>query len=100
MAVKGTLAKESVIEKIKSAFGDNFVGIYEKKVYVWGEENGERVQVCLSLTCPKTPIGQVESFTIGNRMEFEEAIEVPTQTTEVTQEEKDTIAQLMSKLGL
>ena len=41
---KGNIAKDKVIEKIAQAFGQNYIGIYDKKVYVWSEENGEKVQ--------------------------------------------------------
>jgi hypothetical protein len=54
---KGNIAKEYVVNKIKSAFGEDFIGEQDKKFYVWGIENGEKVQVALSLTCPKNPIG-------------------------------------------
>ena len=59
MATKGTAAKAAVIQKIKEAFGDNFVGDDGKKIYVWSKENGEKVQVAIALTVPKTPYGEV-----------------------------------------
>lgn len=96
---KGNEAKEKVIEKIKESFGNDFVGVYDKKVYLWSEENGERVQVSLSLTCPKNPIGQIENFTHGNKIEFEEPIGTP-EPPQISQEEENTIAELMAKLGL
>ena len=101
MAAKGTIAKENVINAIKETFGDSFVGVYDKKVYIWSEENGEKVQVCLNLTCPKNPVGAIENYTIGDRIEFEEeAVGFPTQTVEITQDEENNIAVLMEKLGL
>lgn len=54
---KGAIAKESVIKKITEAFGADYLGEVDKKYYVQAEENGEMVQVALSLTCPKNPIG-------------------------------------------
>lgn len=99
MAAKGTYAKESVINKIKSTFGEDFVGVYDKKVYLWSEENGERVQICLSLTCPKTPIGNIEDYTVGDSINFEEPA-VDRNVPEISQNEKETIANLMEKLGI
>ena len=32
---KGSVAKENVIKKLAAAFGDNFIGDYDKKVYLW-----------------------------------------------------------------
>lgn len=53
---KGSIAKGNVINKIAHIFGNDFIGEYEKKVYVWADDGGERVQIALSLTCPKVPI--------------------------------------------
>ena len=54
---KGNIAKEYVVNKIKEVFGEDFIGEQDKKFYVWGVEGGEKVQVAISLTCPKNPIG-------------------------------------------
>ena len=56
MAAKGSLAKEEVTKKIAEAFGQNFLGEYEKKLYILANENGEQIQIAISLTCPKNPI--------------------------------------------
>ena len=53
---KGTIGKQNVINKIKAAFGADFIGEYDKKIYVWTQENGERIQIALSLTCPKVQV--------------------------------------------
>ena len=57
MAAKGNIAKEKVLEKIAQSFGSDWIGIYDKKAYLWSEENGEKIQIALTLTCPKTPVG-------------------------------------------
>lgn len=54
--MKGQIAKDNVINKIAAAFGKDYIGLVDKKIYVWSEEDGEKIQVCLSLTCPKTPV--------------------------------------------
>ena len=104
---KGTIGKQNVINKIKAAFGADFIGEYDKKIYVWTQENGERVQVAISLTCPKTPIevsgAQLPNFSGG--MDFESmgvATVAPTSFTpaEISEEEKQTVADLMARLGL
>jgi hypothetical protein len=38
---KGTLAKQNVTDKIRSAFGADFIGEYDKKIYVWANDGGE-----------------------------------------------------------
>ena len=50
---KGADAKNVVAVVIEEVFGKNFLGIQDKKIYVLSEENGEPVQVAISLTCPK-----------------------------------------------
>ena len=58
--VKGAIAKQVVIEKIKQAFATDFVAVVDNKVYVQADENGEKVQIAISLTCPKVPVGAVK----------------------------------------
>lgn len=52
MAAKGSEAKLLVQEKIKEAFGQDFIGINSGKVYVWVNDGGEKVQIAISLTHP------------------------------------------------
>jgi hypothetical protein len=40
---RGNVAKSAVIEKIKQAFGNDFVAVVDSKVYVWANDGGERV---------------------------------------------------------
>lgn len=40
---KGAIAKEAVAKKIAQIFGADFVGEFDKKLYVWAEENGEKI---------------------------------------------------------
>ena len=43
MAVKGTAAKAEVTKRIAAAFGTDFIGEFDKKIYVTATENGEKV---------------------------------------------------------
>lgn len=43
MAARGTNAKIEVTKKIQEAFGENFVGEVDKKLYVWANDGGETV---------------------------------------------------------
>ena len=103
---KGTIAKQQVINKIQSAFGNDFIGEYDKKIYVWGQENGERVQVAISLTCPKVPV-EISSAPITGDFNFED--DAPSnvvvaagayQPAEITDDERERVVDLMKKLGL
>ena len=104
---KGAEAKANVVKKLQAAFGADFVGEYDKKVYVWAMENGEKIQIAISMTCPKNPIGVVNpaSMDFGGDLDFENmGAPVVAQTSfepaEISEEEKQTVADLMAKLGL
>lgn len=104
---KGAEAKANVVKKLQAAFGADFVGEYDKKVYVWAQENGEKIQIAISMTCPKNPVGVVNpaSMDFGGDLDFENmGAPVVAQTNfepaEISDEEKQTVADLMAKLGL
>lgn len=105
---KGAYAKESVIKTIAEAFGSNFIGEFDKKVYVYANDGGEMVQIAISLTCPKNPI-QVDTTVTTNAGDWDFSDNPKVNTTvavanaapaEITEEEKANIAELMAKLGL
>lgn len=98
---RGAEAKKKVIEKIKEAFGDNFIGEANNKYYVYATEAGEKMQIAISLTCPKTPVvlEGVPSFDGG--FDFSAPpVAKPEPVTEITEQEKQNIADLMARLGL
>lgn len=101
---KGAIAKQEVIKTLQSAFGANFLGEFDKKIYVQASENGEMVQIAISLTCPKNPVAVSNAPVIhGDRMDFsDEATIIPTNNsnTEISDEERQTIADMMARFGL
>jgi hypothetical protein len=40
---RGSVAKVEVKSRISSAFGKDYIGEYDGKLYVWATENGERL---------------------------------------------------------
>ena len=102
---KGAQAKEAVVNKLRAAFGDNYIGEYDKKYYVWSQENGERVQIAISLTCPKVPV-EVSSAPVAGDFNFEDdtpGVVVAAggyQPAEITEDERDRVRDLMRTLGL
>ena len=105
---KGAVAKENVTKILAEAFGSNFIGEYDKKIYVWANDGGEMVQIAMSLTCPKNPI-QVDTtvttstgdwdFSDNPKMKATVAV-ANAAPAEITAEERANIADLMAKLGL
>lgn len=102
---KGTIGKQNVINKIKQAFGADFIGEYDKKIYVWTQENGERIQIALSLTCPKVQVA-VSDAPVAGDFNFED--DAPStvvaasayQPADISDEERARVNDLMAKLGL
>ena len=102
---KGTIAKQAVIAKLADAFGKDFIGEHDKKIYVWANENGERIQIAMALTCPKVMIDAMAAeMPEAPSGDFDWSMDTPAPTpkapVEISQEEQDTVAALMAKLGL
>lgn len=93
MPGKGSEAKSQVAMRMQKAFGEDFIGVFDKKIYVWATEDGERIQVCLTPTCPKTFIEPIPAPS---------AISSPGSevSKDITPEERTTIEQLMERLGI
>lgn len=102
---KGTIGKQAVVNKIKSAFGKDYIGEFDKKYYVWAIENGERIQIAISLTCPKVPVELAANVSMGD-FNFEDenfntvVAAAPYQPAEITDEERARVEDLMKSLGL
>lgn len=91
MAVRGSVAKARVIEKIREAFEGDYITTENNKTYIWADDGGERVQIAISLTCPKNFVGAYEGIPITNDN---------VNTVEITDQEKHNIELLMNRLGL
>ena len=89
-----TEAKDAFASKIINLFPKDYIGTFDKKYYFWS--NG--IQVCMALTCPKTPVG--ESSSPPSAFPPIEEKEIKSTTVEYTPEERATIEKLMSALGI
>ena len=102
---RGAIAKNNVVAKLKSAFGADYIGEYDKKYYVWAQENSERGQIAIGLTCPKVPV-EVSNIPATGDFNFED--DAPStvvaaaayQPAEITDDERDRVKELMRTLGL
>ena len=101
---RGTTAKANIAQKLETLFGADYIGESGGKYYVWQDDGGERVQIAISLTCPKNPIGTVDmSNAFGDGIDFEAApviAQTKFEPAEITKEEVDNLAIMMQKLGL
>ena len=99
---RGQEAKENLIKRFATAVGADYLGEQDKKYYFMSQENGERVQIAVSMTCPKTPI---EFQGRGGDLSFDEAAGT-TSTAPVSnpvamnEDEKATLERLMKELDL
>lgn len=101
---KGAQAKEALIKRFATAVGADYCGEADKKYYFWSQENGERVQIAVSLTCPKTPV-MFEGN--GGDLDFEsgdvgsaQAKPLTSNPVKMDADEKATLERLMKELDL
>ena len=97
---KGAQAKIAVINKIANAFGEDWIGEVNKKLYVWADDGGERVQISIALTCPKTMVDAPDKNYVPDNDWSDDSTPAPVQRAEISDEEKKNIADLMERLGL
>ena len=99
---KGQIAKDYVAKKLAEAFGEHYLGEVDKKYYVEAPENGEMVQIAITMTCPKNPVAVSGTPVVrSGGIDFEaEPILTAPKVIEVSEEERQTVADMMRRLGL
>ena len=94
---KGSIAKEAITQKILDTFEGAFT-YGSKEIRIPYDEDGNKVEIKVSLTCAKENVGGDSAFAVTENQ--------PTQTAQAsvpaapTEQEKANIADLMSRLGL
>jgi len=101
---KGFIAKDNLIKRFATAVGDDYIGTDDtgKKFYFWSVENGEKMQVCISLTVPKTPIacGNVNNDKLEFGDEPSSGVVTPQKMKPMDESEAEVLARLKEELGL
>ncbi len=102
MALKGTILKKEITDKILEVFPGSFLYNDGKEIRIPGMEDGQLIQVKVALTCAKTNVEQNgENALPGEEMPVStNGDNTPQATVEVSQEEKDNVKKLMASLGL
>lgn len=94
---RGANSKQLVINKIMEIYPEAFLYNGGKELRIPFEEDGERVEIKVALSCAKTNVG-------GNDGPAESGIEINdipnTAPAPPSDEEKQNIANLMARLGL
>ena len=62
----------------------------------WSSENGEPVQIAVSMTCPKTPVAAPKN----NVLNFEDPEPTVSRKAQLDEEEKATLERIMKELDL
>ena len=91
--IKGTVAKSEITKKLLETFEGSFP--YDnKEIRIPWVENGEQVEIKVTLTCAKTNVGNAAT-------EVKSDIE-PKETASgmITEDEKKEVVNLIEKLGL
>ena len=95
MAARGAWSKEQVTNKILETFNGAFIN--EKEIRIPLYENGERVEIKVTLTCAKTNVGDAANEAVQG---VEAAVSAPTEVLPPSEEEKAQVSSLLAKLGL
>lgn len=97
MAAKGAVAKEAITKQILDTFKDSFQ--YEKEIRIPYVENGNLVQIKVTLTCAKENVNAGADKVEPGTGSVNVASDTPA-IAEMTKEEKQEVNDLISALGL
>jgi hypothetical protein len=99
---RGSLAKEQITKRILECFSNSFVN--EKEIRIpWVEENGEEVQVKVTLTCAKVNVLNPNAGGVASSTSENVTAEDTSKTNfipELTKDEINKVNTLIEKLGL
>ena len=105
MAKKGDMARADVAQTIISAFGGRYVATVDKKIYVEAQDGpgGETLQFSIAITMPKTTVARGEAPSTSDPASAwsgPAAASSVAPPTEITDDDKAKVAELMKQLGL
>lgn len=103
MAAKGSILKQEVAEKILAAFPGSFLYNDGKEIRINGLEEGQKLQIKVTLTCAKVAVEGGEDAILPGEAATEGVKPAGTNEKipqEPTAEEKERLAALLDKLGL
>ena len=104
MALKGTILKKEITDKILETFPGSFLYNDGKEIRIPGMEEGQLIQVKVALTCAKTNVEQNGENAIPGEVvstsQTQSIDNISQVRVEPSQEEKDNVKKLMASLGL
>ena len=95
---KGTLSKDKVKEKILEVFEGSFIN--DKEIRIPFVENGEPIEIKVTLTCAKEVIGAGTpvSTSVEATVSAFPTPAAPAQKVEATEEEKQRLKELVARM--
>ena len=103
MAAKGSILKQEIASKILAAFPGSFLYNDGKEIRINGTENGEKLQIKLTLTAAKVAVeGGSDTVLPGEAATADVKPNVTNERIpqEPSEEEKERLTMLLNKLGL
>lgn len=101
MALKGTIAKKEITDKILATFEGSFLYNDGKEIRIPFVEEGNDVQIKVALTCAKDNVLPGADVALpGTTISTSVSTSTPVTPVETSQEEKDNIKRMMEILGL
>ena len=103
MAAKGSILKQEIASKILAAFPGSFLYNDGKEIRINGTENGEKLQIKLTLTAAKVAVEGGSDTTLPGEAATADVKPVITNEKipqEPSEEEKERLTMLLNKLGL
>lgn len=107
---KGTIAKQNLTADLQKLYGNDFIGVSGGKVFIELDDGGERVQIAISMTCPKTQLARTNTTPIVSHsttplpagLSFDTADDMATTplVQPISQAELDTVQAMLKKLNL
>lgn len=98
---RGAISKEKITNTILQTFSGSFT--YDKEIRIPMIEDGEQIQIKVTLTAAKTNVGVGDENKVpgsdNNEINFED-LSSNKVAVEVTEQEKNNVATLLKNLGL
>lgn len=103
MGKKGDISKEKLTQAILGLYPNNAF-VVDKNIYINFVESGDKVQLKIGLTMPKSAIDPSETMEPAGDYNWGETATTetpsPAPTAEITPEERQHLTDLLSRLGL
>lgn len=100
MASRGSYLKQEITKKILEYFPGSFLYNDGKEIRINGKENGENLQIKVTLTCSKTVVGAAAEEQDSIKSNPQENLTTTQVLTEPSDEEKKRLQILLNSLNI